>query len=67
MKTAKTEAGKAYKAKRAEVYGLMGKLQLALRKEDKRQRNDGESWGYVGDLGHIAEGLKELVRSMTGE
>ena len=51
-----------YKAKSREVRNLLSDLDNALVRHDRRQMTNPVDWGFVGDLRHVIEGLKELIR-----
>ena len=50
-----------YKKRELEIKTLLIKLKNKLKKHKKDFDKHPSNWGYVGDLGHIAAVLKEIV------
>lgn len=51
-----------YKDLVLECRTLLGDLTKLVRDHEARQKKDSGNWAMNGDIGHVNEGLKELVR-----
>lgn len=60
-----TSAAETYRARLAEVRELIRRLDGALRIHERRQSARPNDWGFPGDLGSIAERLRELIPTHT--
>lgn len=60
------DAKTTYKEKAKSVRQLIGRLEKALQKHDKEFAGDEKDWGYVGDIGHVESGLKDIVEFLRG-
>jgi hypothetical protein len=54
-------ADESYRARLAEVRGLIRKLEGQLAIHERRQSARPGDWGFPGDLAHIAERLREVT------
>lgn len=54
-------AAETYKARLAEVRDLIRRLEGSLAIHERRQSARPDDWGFAGDLGHIAERLREMT------
>ena len=61
-----SSADQDYKFRMKIVRGLASDIDRALKNHENAQKEDSENYGRVGDLAHIADGLKEVLRSLTG-
>ncbi len=62
MKTqSKTDANQAYKTATAEVKTLMFRLQQHIAQHELKQEKNPGNWGFVGDMNHYAEILKNEI------
>jgi len=59
----KQTAAATYAAAQAEVKAELARLAAALDEHAALQKADSRSWGYVGDLTHLAATLRTLLRS----
>jgi hypothetical protein len=62
-----TDRTPQYRQKAGVVSRLIKELDKALTEHGKQQKGDTANYGYIGDLGHIEEELKELVRFLSGK
>lgn len=60
------DANMAYDQKSRGVRVLMRDLEKQLARHEARQRTRPSDAGFVGDLGHVEEGLTELLRFIGG-
>lgn len=60
-KLEKTSPTEEYEKREQEIKALLIKLKAKLRKHKTDFLKHPSNWGYVGDLGHIAEVLKEIA------
>jgi hypothetical protein len=61
LKEETTFAEKAYKDKEREIDTLIKKISKKLDKHSKDFKKNGSTdWGFVGDLGKIAQDLREM-------
>jgi hypothetical protein len=54
-------AAETYRARLAEVRDLIRKLEGSLLIHERRASAQPANWGFAGDLGHIAERLREIT------
>ena len=54
----------AYYMRIEDVQTLLFKIQLRLKEHNPQSKNKVINWAHVGDLGHVAEKLKEIVEFM---
>jgi hypothetical protein len=54
-------AAETYKARLAEVRDLIRKLEGSILIHERRAAAQPGNWGFAGDLGHIAERLREIT------
>jgi hypothetical protein len=64
--TNREDATKDWRTRHAAVTTLLAQVQTHLSNEALKVMSDGATWGQVGDLGHVREGLEELVAFLTG-
>lgn len=60
MKLAKTDALKEYEKKQAEIKKLLKQIDDGLRKHSQDAAQKPENWGYLGDLEHTENQLREI-------
>jgi hypothetical protein len=60
-----TTAAETYRNRLAEVRALLRRFEGALAIHERRQSARPSDWGFAGDLGHIAEGLREITPTHT--
>ena len=65
-KTERTEAAMAYEERRARNEELLGQIDDALEKHASEMEAQPRNWGFAGDLGHVSEGLAEIVKFLSG-
>lgn len=56
-----------YKSLSRDCKGLVLEITQALKEHEKRQSEDVNDYGYVGDLGHIKAELAEALRFLKGQ
>jgi hypothetical protein len=56
-----TTAAETYRARLAEVFELIRKLNGSLHIHERRAKAQPNNWGFPGDLAHIAERLREIT------
>jgi hypothetical protein len=56
-----TSAAETYKARLTEVRHLIRRLEGSLLIHERRQAAGSADWGFPGDLGHIADRLREIT------
>ena len=56
-------AAETYKARLAEVRDLIRRLEGSLAIHERRAKAQPTNWGYAGDLGHIADRLRDITPS----
>ena len=61
-RTAKETAAQAYSRRSKEITDHIKRIQQALKKHAQKFKKEDRNWGYVGDLGHIADELKDLTK-----
>ena len=64
-KTKETQT-QAYEKHQKAIAALLDMLKTEFEAHRERRSNDELNWGYVGDLGHARECLKELMMTMSG-
>jgi len=57
-------AAQAYKRRSQEIAKFLTTLDKQLKKHAQDFKKNETNWGYVGDLGHIAEELKDLAEGL---
>lgn len=67
LKEAKQDADTQYKVRLREVRGHLDKISDLVTKHEFLQSNEPRNWGYVGDLGYVAEELGNVVRFLKNE
>ena len=66
--TGKNEAAvKMYNERASQICDLLGKIAKGLHEHARQGQAEGIHWGYVGDLGHVVDVLKEAGATFTGE
>ena len=58
---------KAYASCREDIDTIMECIRLELDKEDKQAKEEPKNWGYVGDVRHVREELKEVLCFLMGQ
>lgn len=56
-----TECARLYAGQQKEIGILLGRIAKGLRAHGKATATNPGNWGYVGDLGHVRESLKEIA------
>jgi hypothetical protein len=63
MERVMTTAAETYRTRLADVRNLIRRLEGSLLIHERRQTARPDQWGFAGDLGHIAERLREIIAS----
>ena len=58
-----TSADQTYRTRLAEVRDLIHRLEGQITIHARRAKADPGNWGFAGDLGHIAERLRDITPS----
>jgi hypothetical protein len=58
-------AATSYSARLTEVRDLVRRLERSIAIHVRRQNAHSEDWGFVGDLAHIADHLRDIIPSHT--
>lgn len=58
-------AADAYGTRIAQVRELLSKIDRSLVSHTERQSGNADSWGFAGDLAHVAEQLEDILEFLT--
>lgn len=60
------DADAEYKEKVRKVRSLLKDVEAGVKRHERSQSRDAGNWGYVGDMGRIAQELQDMVDSLRG-